>query len=63
MEENKILRSITDRRNREARQKEVALTLLQQCKGEGMTVSDVERICEIALAQVKATTLRDGLTL
>lgn len=46
-----------------AKQKAIALTLLEQCKGEGMTVADVVAICEIATAKAKATTLHDGLAL
>lgn len=46
-----------------AKQKAIALTLLEQCKGEGMTVADVVAICEIATVKAEATTLRDGLAL
>lgn len=43
--------------------KRIALALLQQCKDEGLTVDEVEMVCQEAVRRVKQATLRDGLTI
>lgn len=41
----------------------IVLTLLQQCKDEGLTVSDVKHVCDVASGRALDATLHDGLTL
>lgn len=41
----------------------IVLTLLQQCKDEGLTVSDLKLVCEMASRRVLDATLREGLAL
>lgn len=42
---------------KDEKMRKIVLTLLQQCKDEGLTVSDVRRICEMATSAALDTTL------
>lgn len=48
---------------REERLEKIALALLEQCKSEGLSVSDVEDVCNSMVHHLSSTSLRDGLTL
>ena len=47
----------------ERKKRKIVLALLQQCKDEGLSVSDVNDICVWARCQALEATLRDGLIL
>ena len=47
----------------ERKKRKIVLALLQQCKDEGLSVSDVNDICVWARCQALKATLRDGLIL
>lgn len=40
-----------------------ALTLLEQCKGENLTMLELDCVLNLIKARAAETTLRDGLTL
>ena len=62
-EEQAMLEDLRIRDSREAHLKKFALTLLQQCKGENLTMKELDSVINTIRYYADRTTLRDGLTL
>lgn len=59
-------RALEDLKQRAARKdllERIAFALLEQCKGENLTMKELEAVLEIVRRYSLETTLRDGLTL
>lgn len=62
-EEQKALEDLRRREERKALLKRIAFALLEQCKGENLTMKELEAVLEIVRHYSLETTLRDGLAL
>lgn len=62
-EEQKKLDQLQAKDEREKRVRNFALTLLEQCKGENLTMLELDHVLNLIKALAAGTTLRDGLTL
>ena len=62
-EEKNCLQRIDQEKERRAHVRKFALTLLEQCKGENLTLIEFEIVLDVMNTRVKTTTLRDGLIL
>lgn len=61
--ERAYLRELKIRDEKELKKRKIVLALLQQCKDEGLSVSDVNDICIRARYHALKASLRDGLTI
>lgn len=62
-EEQVRLEQLKQRNERKDRLMKFALTLLQQCKDENLTMKELDSVISIINHYAVKTTLRDGLTL
>lgn len=62
-EEQAGLELLKQQDERKARLMEFALTLLQQCKDENLTMKELDSVMSTIKYYADGTTLRDGLTL
>lgn len=61
--EIEALARLNARRERDETLQKISLTLLHQCKAEGLTVAEVKAVCDKAVLMAERTTLHDGLVL
>ena len=61
--EIEALARIDARRKKDETLQKISLTLLHQCKAEGLTVAEVKAVCDKAALMAERTTLHDGLVL
>ena len=62
-EEKRALEDLKRREERKALLKRIAFALLEQCKGENLTIKETVAVLEIVRHYLEETTLHDGLAL